>query len=562
MQRASELTILEYVDSLDLNPSNVYYQRIASNNVSTSGAQWSITSPNKRSMLLSFVQVEWTVIINRVDDEGAASDFTGAFEYCSFKPLLPFTNSMLSQTLSINGNTLTLSQPRRFIEPLSRLCVSKEESKACFESEWWDDVGGNLLYGKPSHPNQDLEQDSGLKRNENLFISKLIDAGGDERKLDDNSYTIQYNEPLIIPPLNPFAKLGTGMPNYMPFKRMSPVIPNIDRLEIDIQFDPSRIDAGCMFFKYGRNTAGDAVPRRLVFGTAVKAKLLLYWYEVPVEMSVPRSIRLQTWNIIEFQTSLESGTDIDNGERVKNVVSDLIQLRSVPTLIIMHARRRQTEDTYINSSMVADQNSFGVNSAGSANNVGVPQDNPNHSLDCFMEIESMNVLLGDRPNVINTNFGQRELYYLCVKNAKYKGFSLGYSAWRGSYAQVSRDNSGDNTNTIVPLVEAEFQMAKGFMALQPKDLAERISSGVFFPNSLQFEVNFRARDGACGLRGGPHKYDMFIHILIGKHFLELEPDRARYNEQNIPLEAAERATRPSMTVNPPTSGAGAYISRY
>lgn len=105
---ASELDIKSYVTSLGLNPDNVFYQSVSARNISTSNAQWTITSPNKRSFLLSYAVVNWQPTITYQTQAGGNENFGAGLVYASVKPCLPFANAMASITLSINGDIYCL----------------------------------------------------------------------------------------------------------------------------------------------------------------------------------------------------------------------------------------------------------------------------------------------------------------------------------------------------------------------------------------------------------------------------------------------------------------------
>ena len=146
---ASELDIKQYVTQLGLNPDNVFYQSVAARNISTSNAAWTITSPNKRSYLLSYAVVNWQPTIQYQTEAGTGQNFGQALVYASAKPCIPFANAMSSITLSVNGNTITLSQPRRFMEALTMMNVNREEAKVCFETGYPDTMGGNWSIANP-----------------------------------------------------------------------------------------------------------------------------------------------------------------------------------------------------------------------------------------------------------------------------------------------------------------------------------------------------------------------------------------------------------------------------
>ncbi len=363
-----------------------------------------------------------------------------------------------------------------------------------------------------------------------------------------NNRIVQFKEPILVPPFNPYAKVTSGLPGYMPWKHMSPVIPNIDRLELDMQFTADTLPASLFHYRYARE-AGNGNLEEVRLNTAAaafEAHLLLYWYEVPNRITIPRSVTLQTWNMREFIDPVNSGAAVASGAIV-SVAGSLLQLRSVPTLIVMHARRNNDDNVnYRARSITADDDFQGTNQTLTA---GI------NSLDAFMEIVDLTVTLGDRPNVISPRFTARELYQLTLKNSKYLGFSLSYEDWVGRVVQTHTQNVVDGTVIL--------QQSKAFIALQPKDIAEKVSSGVFFPTSLQFIITFRARNGAFHVpSGAPQVYRMFTHVYIGKHWLTVEPDRAQYQEQNIPLESALRASVPSLVSSGGAGGGDAYTSKF
>lgn len=110
------LTFKEYQASLQQNPSNIFYQRVQSRNVSNQQCSFTVSSPNKRSYLLSNAQIEWQFTLNRTDTTDATfipvpgtllnygtGDAGGDLDYVSLKPVLPVANAISSITTSING---------------------------------------------------------------------------------------------------------------------------------------------------------------------------------------------------------------------------------------------------------------------------------------------------------------------------------------------------------------------------------------------------------------------------------------------------------------------------
>jgi hypothetical protein len=562
--KATELSVLEYAASLDLNPENLFYQRVRSNSASPSNVQWSIITPDVRSLLLSYAQIDWSFTLQHADDAAADLAITSSNGIqTSFKPIMPFTNAMTSQTVSINGNSITMSQPRNFIENLSRLNVSKSESASCYENQWWDDSGGNFGAMRQAYPQFSSSLDKGLDQNERLFTQKLIEtrAASAAPTLVGNAgasvfQLIRLQEPLLCAPFNPYAKVQSGMPDYMPMKWMSPVIPNIKQLQVSCQMNSAKLVPGIMFNRYSLT----AVRNQWILSN-LQADLLLYWYQVPTTMSIPRAPMLQTWNMTEYQNPVGGAPIADGAEGPVVNNSPLIQLESVPGFILIHARRRQDDTDYKGLSMSSDTDGFGTAPLGSYLADGAVNDNPEHSLDTYLEIRNMRVQLGSRPDAISTDFSQRQLYDVTLKNAKYNGFSLNFQSWKSQIVNYIRydtgvDNDPNPANSLLLLA----QMSKSFVCLQPKDLAQQISPGVRFPNSLLVQIGVRGRDGACGMKGGTHTYDLFVHVFVNKHWIRIEPDRAQYEEQSVTLPAATQMLQNNGDLA--GLGDGAYTAKF
>lgn len=535
---SSELDIKQYVTSLGLNPDNVFYQSVAARNISTSNAQWTITSPNKRAFLLSYAAVNWQPTVTRQNEAGTAVENWGqSVNYVSAKPCLPFANAMSSITMSVNGNTITLSQPRRFMEGLTMLNVNREESRKCFETGYPDSMGGLWSVANPGKEGV-ATVDEGFLKNEVSFADKILRAQGvnlfgafSATPMTGNN---GFEEPLIVPPLNPFAKLKDGMPGYSWFKDMSSVIPNIDRLEIDIQFQ--NLSASVLYPRYMQAVTANATNGRVAI-TALAADLKLYWYEVPVNMSIPRQVDLQTWNVREFQTSVPVVAD---GAVIPQLSSDLIQLNSTPTLIMIHMERDKDNALYLAKS-ASRSDDLGTNADPPVITAAATADAGGHSWDSYAEITNLEILLGDRPNVISTNFTQRELYYLTQKNSK-SPYPYSYEDWRSK-----RRPTMDAIGNQLPAVAYNSYASKCVIALRPKDLAEKISDGVFAPNSFQVRVTGVARDSTNGYGNTVNQtYRLYVHLFYGKHFLRIEPDKAQFQEQSIPLDTARRLTNPVL----------------
>jgi hypothetical protein len=313
------LSFKEYQASLQQNPSNIFYQRVQSRNVSNQQCSFTVSSPNKRSYLLANAQIEWVFTLNRTDTTNAPfrPDLATLLDYgqaatggdrdlVSLKPVLPVANAMSSITTSINGSTSTIAQPRRFMEAISMMHVSRDEATKHYEAGYPHKMGGQMNIAYPGLLWAAAEKDQTMMDQYYEFANRQLrgaNMGGATAAhgtfFDDggapalaNNTLLRVTEPLISPPFDCFSKVSKhDMPDWSPWKWMSPVIPNIDRLEIDIQF--TKLDASFMYYFYGRGGTNPRPPALNILPAGVQANLLLYWAEVPVSTNIPRSIDLK-----------------------------------------------------------------------------------------------------------------------------------------------------------------------------------------------------------------------------------------------------------------------------
>ena len=104
IDKSEELTIIEYIQKIGLNPDNVRYQRIPATRVGIDGADWTTFSINKRALLLSLGYIDWKPTITKFRADGITPEnFVNNGIFASFKPGLPFTNAMNHMSLSINS---------------------------------------------------------------------------------------------------------------------------------------------------------------------------------------------------------------------------------------------------------------------------------------------------------------------------------------------------------------------------------------------------------------------------------------------------------------------------
>ena len=369
----------------------------------------------------------------------------------------------------------------------------------------------------------------------------FFDDGGAVVAIANNS-VIKVTEPLISPPFDCFSALDKEkFPDWSPWKWMSPVIQNVDRLEIDIQF--TKLAASLLFYYYGRGSANTRPPALNILPAGVAANLLLTWCEVPVSTSIPKSLDLQCYNVREFQDVANNGATCAN-LLAREDRSSLIQLNSVPSLILTHLERDKDQSDY---QPVAYASQSNVISAVPAND---RQGGAIHSWDNYGEINTITFLLGDRPNVISATFSQRELYDLTLKNSK--DFPYSFEDWRGRKRPVT--NAGAFRSVAAPATQSvEVNTAawndyacKGMIAVTGADIANRTSTGVFSSNSLQVVVNWRPHSGYAGASPGDNVYQLYNHLLFGAEFLRIEPDKSQFQSQSLDEQTARRLTDPPL----------------
>lgn len=104
------LSFKEYQASLQQLPSSIFYQRISSRNVSNQQCSFTVSSPNKRSYLLSNASIRWEFTLTRTRTAAATFIPTGVpqpyvndRDLISLKPVLPVAGAISSITTSING---------------------------------------------------------------------------------------------------------------------------------------------------------------------------------------------------------------------------------------------------------------------------------------------------------------------------------------------------------------------------------------------------------------------------------------------------------------------------
>ncbi len=556
----SNLVLTEFQASLEQNASNIFYQRVQSRNVSNQQCSFTISSPNKRSYLKVSANIEWRFTLHRtntaagtfVPDLATVSPYTNARDLVSLKPVLPVANAISNITTSINGSTNTISSPRRIFECISMMHVTRDEANKYYEAGYPDKMGGQMNRSFPSITwgynetddtmmDQYYEFNNRLLRGDNIVTSHntQFDNGANNGDVPNDGILI-VTEPLISPPFDCYSEIDkTRMADWSPWKWMGKSIPNVDRLEIDIQF--TKLDASLFYYFYGKSQ--DANPPALnILPNGVAANLLLHWVTVPVSTNIPRTFDVPVYNIREFQDVTNGGAASANlAPRTDR--SSLIQLQSVFSILITSLQRDKDQPDYLPVACCSQTNLDGVAISNARTGGAI------HNWDNYGEINTITYLLGDRPNVISATFSQREIYNITMKNCKEYPYT--FDDWRGrkrpEYAGGAFQSGTEAKQGIEDFLEswADYP-CKGFVAVTGADLANKTSSGVFSSNSIQVVVNWRPHSGFAGSEPGNNVYQLYNHLIFGKEFMRIESDKAQFQSMSLDESTARRLTDPPL----------------
>lgn len=557
VRRAKELSVLRYVEELQLNPQNVYYQRVTSNNYNSSRAMFSGISPSRRALLLNYAQVQVTANIEKSNNATAGAGNARAFstgDRIRLKPFLPLHNCMSSISFTINGAVQTHSQPRRYSKILGLLYGKKacdtylSSAGGAFNSltgsYYSVDSGGSALLGAGREAigyGGDPNFQKACERFEDLLRRSTAPAisGG----AGTAAVSVSWTEPLLIPPFNPFAMVTKDLPSYCPFKHMSPVIPHANNWELSMQFQrfvPSVFYPFCSV----HGNAGTEInylhfSRVANTNNLTQMDLLLYWYVPPLTESIPQSISLQSYYIREFVATAPRSLRINSNATVTGGFdSGLIQLQDVPDLIVFHAEADKDSTAGYNSVFATTSQDIRGTAANLRSNAA------EWNIACyddFCEISAVRIIIGNTPNVIDTSFTQEELYQLTAKNSA--GMTHDFSRWRG----LLKGTTDAANNNGYP--------GQCFVALRPSDLSEYFSPGTNAPISIQITATLTARSSVYPHIAGAadtRVYSGYVHLLYGKRMLNISADKAEYVNQAISSESAMATLYPTVNKDVPS----------
>lgn len=514
-----ELDIQEYASSIGLNPSNVFYQRFRTGNVTTQRAGWSIQCPHPSALLLSFARVHWKPVVSIDIDtvNGREEDgFDNTTVKASFKPGFPFANAMTSIRCRVNNEDVTLERPCYFMEMLAMMYGGREGVRKLIgdsNTQFW---GLNGVYGVEPRGfyNDWAIPDTSLFANEQAFQRNLL-----ENLEDLTAIQLDHIEPLVIPPFNPFARCRDKLPDDCWFKDMSHVIGHVDSLDIDIGFD--RLAANVFFPRY---IYREDIETPYLAIRDLSADLYLYWYIPPPTMSVPRSLSFQSWQVSAYS---KSTAELDRGDSVR-IDSDIIQLKEMPTLILLHAEISRSTDEY--ESVFQTFSDRGIDPPPA-----VTCDGPNN-INEYLKLSALEISIEGRPQTINKYFTLRELFDLTVKNSKAEDFPYAFHEWAG----------GSSMTDVAGLADPYRQISRCFIALRPEDIGFPYSDGVNVSSTFQVSVTGSRCDdlsGVMSLRGTdpiPTPFTFFIHMFYGKRWLTVSKGIAARGKQCLSRETADR----------------------
>ncbi|MCP4181591.1 MAG: hypothetical protein GY756_27825 [bacterium] len=352
-------------------------------------------------------------------------------------------------------------------------------------------------------------------KNEERFREKLTRSANNDNLMGLNNIVINSLEPILAPPFNPYLLNTKNLPKYSWFKNMSPMIGNLSHLDVNYSFQ--NLGASAIMTRYLSSfDAAQNVVGRLTISD-LTAQMYLWWYNPPMSMTLPKEIKLQTWDVYEYPTILNNNVAINNNTTLVGISTQMIPIHSVYSLVVIHAEVDKDSASYTNQAINGDTNQFGTNAATSLNN---------NSLDSYMEISNFQAVLGDRPQVISTIFTQEELYQLTLKNSNADDFPYSFDEWRGAY-RVSPIASAERYN----------QMSKCFVAFRPKDLSEYLPEGAMVRSQqIQFTMDLTARDGFHNLAGGNKIYKLYVHVYHGNRYINIAGDSAEYVRDDIVID--------------------------
>lgn len=566
--KVREISILKAVYDLGLNPENVLYSRNTSTQATVSNMRWTVYAPSQGMGLLPFSKHEIDLSISKstVDNANAnsAASNWSVSDKISLKEGLPLANATDSAAITINGDITNFNRVRDWAHQLS-LAVAGNKMKTCNSSggKFWKLNG---LYpefetfaagGNGSTDRNVPRHDEHLLDNEQDFLAKLYES-------NDNAIPaaavaqFKFEEPLIIPPFNPFYPLcdRDEVPDYLWFKKMTKSIPHIDR--IDYNLNLSGLAASLFFPRGGFHDANADRIIKVSVDSVTSANLLLYWYRYPTSVSVPREISINSWYVRNYDTPLigAAGGLINDDVELQPPSTNQIELYSVPELIMVSVRRSQSEASYEALALTSWDSGAATTNRTNTGNL--------NSMDMYCEISQIDVQMGDRTNIINTSLTSEELYGISMSNINYEDYPYDYVRWKGHKGSVPAALAQAAATTL-PVAGSAVSQAANFQGrcclyFRPKDLGVPLPSGVVTPLTMKLSnLRCRARSSFSS-QASNHNYTLYVTAFYGNYMIGVKDGLFRTAEINVNSMSKSRGDGVGGSVRRRGAGSG-YMSR-
>lgn len=529
----ADIKILEYVRSIGINPDRITYRNYKPERISTTGCNFNIIPPSNNSYLLAYPQITWIITINNFDDSNEINDtFQGNGIWASYKPGLTFSNATSKIEVRINNGVDSMQHLNHLSHILTMMFMGRQGSKTILSTcggeqynyDGFHDPGvnneftGRFQTGIDAIPPTSLfnlgyiKKDEPMMRNEISFLSKLYNDNFLVALDGENDLVAITTEPLLCSIFNPYFLQKDKHPKYAWWKNTSPLIPLINKLDINITFE--NLDPSIIFLRYLRVDPTIAVDGKIVVDN-LDASLHLYWIVEKLIIEKPL-YKIPCWNFMEYAFSLNNGNVLNTGVPLQNVRTSDINLFNYPSLIIIHAEVDKSSPSYELLSLSTDDDQKG-NAARFSGDI--------NSLDSFMEIDNLQIIL-DGKEVLPKSLNQRELHYLTLKNSIMNDFPYEYERWIGKELPSLDDADGTYANP-----------AQCFVALTMRDLASHFGHSISKNITIDFQMDLTGRDGLHSLTGVTQKiYTLYIHFIYGERYCEITKEKAEFKYHMVNMD--------------------------
>jgi hypothetical protein len=505
------LKIQEYASKLGLNPDNSKYKFISADNPTTTNSQFKIFSPSSRSLLYAFclweIKIRVTAIVNNVVP---IAHLTNAAHVLALKPFLPMQgNCVTNMNLNWNGYNSNM-RPQDFVELLGLMFAGREGSKSLsmgggeFSDYNQIDVGSALAAQNHFAANFHFNVDPATFKKWGKLASIIEPLKG-----TSSTFLINWFEPLIIPPFNPFCEFKNELPDYCWFKKMTTMIPFFDNITLNIDYQ--KMETCLENFRdqaAAAPNANAAVEWRVDPAyEGLVSKLHMWWFEPPKNVSTPSKYILQTW----WSDKQEEDLGILNTMATASKSVNNIRLSTTPTLITVHFGRTKTHASY----------GCGPNNLKATLTTGGSGNSTNQML----TMSNLIVDISTKDRTINETLTQAEMYHMTRKNSKSHDFPFTYSQY----------------------------LDKMFIALRPEDMSQDFPSGVNDNITLDITATYLQNSLSVA-----NSYKMIVTMYYGENFIVVTPHENTEKKVNIPLNVAKEILYSREVIAP--TGQTSYTS--